>query len=86
DAYDGLEQRIADLQEKEELDAIRPDLDGNEIMQILEIGPGPQVGQAYRHMLELRLENGPMEQDEAVTELKHWWAAQQGDEDSTGQG
>ncbi|MDG4530711.1 CCA tRNA nucleotidyltransferase [Streptomyces sp. AV19] len=77
DAYDGLEQRIADLQEKEELDAIRPDLDGNEIMRILDIGPGPQVGQAYRHMLELRLENGPMEQDEAVAELKRWWAAQQ---------
>ncbi|GAA2926526.1 CCA tRNA nucleotidyltransferase [Streptomyces thioluteus] len=78
DAYDGLEQRIADLQEKEELDSIRPDLDGNEIMQILEIGPGPQVGKAYQYMLELRLENGPMERDEAVAELKRWWAAQQG--------
>ncbi|WP_344028672.1 CCA tRNA nucleotidyltransferase [Streptomyces luteireticuli] len=78
DAYDGLERRIADLQEKEELDAIRPDLDGNEIMQILEIGPGPQVGKAYQHMLELRLENGPMERDEAVAQLKRWWDAQQG--------
>ncbi|KNB49115.1 CCA tRNA nucleotidyltransferase [Streptomyces caatingaensis] len=77
DAYDGLERRIAALQEQEELDAIRPDLDGNEIMQVLEIGPGPQVGRAYRHMLELRLEKGPMERDEAVAELKRWWADQQ---------
>ncbi|MBZ4320084.1 CCA tRNA nucleotidyltransferase [Streptomyces huiliensis] len=75
-AYDGLEQRIADLQQKEELDAIRPDLDGNDIMRILEIAPGPQVGKAYQHMLELRLEHGPMEHDEAVAALKEWWAAQ----------
>ncbi|MBC2873709.1 MULTISPECIES: CCA tRNA nucleotidyltransferase [Streptomyces] len=75
-AYDGLEQRIADLQEKEQLDAIRPDLDGNDIMRILDIAPGPQVGKAYQHMLELRLENGPMEHDEAVAALKEWWAAQ----------
>lgn len=75
-AYDGLERRIADLQEKEQLDAIRPDLDGNDIMRILGIAPGPQVGKAYQHMLELRLENGPMEHDEAVAALKEWWAAQ----------
>lgn len=77
-AYDGLEERIAQLQEQEELDAIRPDLDGNEIMEILGIKPGPAVGQAYKHMLELRLENGPMERDAAVAALKEWWAAQQG--------
>ncbi|MET8894684.1 CCA tRNA nucleotidyltransferase [Streptomyces albogriseolus] len=77
-AYDGLEQRIAQLEEKEELDSIRPDLDGNQIMEILGIKPGPEVGKAYKHLLELRLENGPMEHDEAVNALKEWWAAQQG--------
>ncbi|MGW7514652.1 CCA tRNA nucleotidyltransferase [Streptomyces sp. NPDC054796] len=73
-AYDGLEERIARLQEQEELDAIRPDLDGNDIMRVLGISPGPEVGQAYKHLLELRLENGPMERDEAVAALKEWWA------------
>ncbi|MBZ6473009.1 CCA tRNA nucleotidyltransferase [Streptomyces griseocarneus] len=77
-AYDGLEERIARLQEQEELDAIRPDLDGNEIMEILAIGPGPEIGKAYRHMLELRLEHGPMEREAAVAALKEWWATQQG--------
>ncbi|WP_079132274.1 CCA tRNA nucleotidyltransferase [Streptomyces nanshensis] len=75
-AYDGLEERIARLQEQEELDAIRPDLDGNEIMSILGVKPGPVVGNAYKHLLELRLEHGPMEHDEAVAALKEWWAAQ----------
>ncbi|MET8678342.1 CCA tRNA nucleotidyltransferase [Streptomyces sp. NPDC004647] len=75
-AYDGLEERIARLQEQEELDAIRPDLDGNEIMQTLGVGPGPVIGKAYKHLLELRLENGPMERDEAVAALKEWWSAQ----------
>ncbi|MFF0624836.1 CCA tRNA nucleotidyltransferase [Streptomyces sp. NPDC004296] len=75
-AYDGLEDRIGLLQEQEELDAIRPDLDGNAIMGILGIGPGPQVGTAYKHMLELRLEHGPMEHEAAVAALKEWWAAQ----------
>ncbi|QDQ12551.1 CCA tRNA nucleotidyltransferase [Streptomyces spectabilis] len=75
-AYDGLEERIARLQEQEELDAIRPDLDGNEIMEILGVGPGPVIGQAYKFLLELRLENGPMERDAAAAALKEWWAAQ----------
>ncbi|MEU3254714.1 CCA tRNA nucleotidyltransferase [Streptomyces sp. NPDC006997] len=75
-AYDGLEERIAQLQEQEELDAIRPDLDGNEIMQILGIKPGPAVGSAYKHLLELRLEHGPMGHDDAVAALKEWWAEQ----------
>ncbi|MER5930204.1 CCA tRNA nucleotidyltransferase [Streptomyces sp. NPDC002054] len=75
-AYDGLEDRIAQLQEQEELDAIRPDLDGNEIMDVLGIGPGPVIGKAYAFLLELRLENGPMERDAAVTALKEWWATQ----------
>ncbi|MGC5034452.1 CCA tRNA nucleotidyltransferase [Streptomyces sp. DT190] len=77
-AYDGLEERIARLQEQEELDSIRPDLDGNQIMEILGVGPGPVVGRAYQHMLEMRLENGPMEHDAAVAVLKEWWAEQEG--------
>ncbi|QKW07807.1 CCA tRNA nucleotidyltransferase [Streptomyces sp. NA04227] len=74
--YDGLEERIARLQEQEELDAIRPDLDGNQIMETLGVGPGPAIGKAYKFLLELRLENGPMEQDAAVKALKEWWAEQ----------
>ncbi|MEU4797094.1 CCA tRNA nucleotidyltransferase [Streptomyces sp. NPDC023327] len=75
-AYDGLEERIARLQEQEELDSIRPDLDGNDIMEVLDVGPGPAIGKAYKFLLELRLENGPMERDAAVTALKEWWASQ----------
>ena len=75
-AYDGLEERIARLQEQEELDSIRPDLDGNEIMEVLGVGPGPVIGKAYKFLLELRLENGPMERDAAVAALKEWWAEQ----------
>ncbi|MCP9958202.1 MULTISPECIES: CCA tRNA nucleotidyltransferase [Streptomyces] len=75
-AYDGLEERIAQLQEQEELDAIRPDLDGNQIQEVLGVRPGPAVGQAYRFLLELRLENGPMGHDAAVAALKEWWARQ----------
>ncbi|MFI1852803.1 CCA tRNA nucleotidyltransferase [Streptomyces sp. NPDC020480] len=75
-AYDGLEERIGRLQQQEQLDAIRPDLDGNEIMKILGIGPGPQVGKAYKHLLELRLEHGPMERDAVVVALQEWWAAE----------
>ncbi|MET4922954.1 CCA tRNA nucleotidyltransferase [Streptomyces sp. PSRA5] len=75
-AYDGLEERIAQLQEQEELDSIRPDLDGNQIMETLGVGPGPEIGAAYKFLLELRLENGPMERDDAVSALKEWWAQQ----------
>jgi poly(A) polymerase len=75
-SYDGLEKRISQLKEKEELDAIRPDLNGNEIMQILGIPPGPQIGQAYQHLLELRLEQGPMSKDAAEAALKEWWRSQ----------
>ncbi|WP_394813805.1 CCA tRNA nucleotidyltransferase [Streptomyces litchfieldiae] len=76
-AYDSLEERIERLKDQEELDAIRPDLNGNEIMRILDIGPGPEIGRAYRHLLELRLEHGPLEHENAVAALKEWWAAQQ---------
>ncbi|MDX3385936.1 CCA tRNA nucleotidyltransferase [Streptomyces niveiscabiei] len=76
-AYDGLEERIVELGKQEELDAIRPDLDGNQIMEILGVGPGPAIGKAYKFLLELRLENGPMEHDAAVAALKEWWAGQE---------
>lgn len=76
--YDHLEERIARLREQEELDAIRPDLDGTEIMQILQIGPGPIVGRAYKHLLELRMEHGPLDPDRAREELRRWYAANGG--------
>ncbi len=71
-AYDHLEERIARLAEQEELNAIRPDLDGNDIMAVLGIPPGPLVGRAYRHLLELRMERGPLPRDEAIAELQRW--------------
>lgn len=74
--YDSLEERITALQEQEELDAIRPALDGNEIMELLGLRPGPAVGRAYKHLLELRLEHGPVEHEEAVAALRAWWAEQ----------
>ena len=74
-SYDDLERRIGELAEAEELAAIRPDLDGNEIMQILGIGPGREVGEAYRYLLEVRLDDGPMDREEAESRLRAWWAA-----------
>jgi len=74
--YDDLEARIARLMEEEELASIRPDLDGNQIMAILGIPPGPTVGRAYQHLLELRLDRGPLGAEAAVEELERWWAAQ----------
>ncbi len=79
-AYDDLEQRIAELREREELDAIRPDLDGNQIMDILGIPAGRDVGAAYQHMLALRMEHGPLGEERATAELRTWWAARQGGE------
>ncbi|MCD4523750.1 CCA tRNA nucleotidyltransferase [Nocardioides sp. cx-173] len=73
--YDSLEERIARLSEEEELSALRPDLDGNQIMEILQIPPGREVGQAYHHLLELRMDRGPMTQDEAREALLAWWAS-----------
>jgi len=75
-SYDSLESRIAALREQEELDSIRPDLDGNEIMKILGLRPGPQVGKAYKHLLALRMERGPLSHDEAAAELGRWAAGQ----------
>jgi poly(A) polymerase len=71
-AYDELENRIARLRQQEELDALRPDLDGHQIMTALGIGPGPAVGRAYRHLLELRIELGPLGPDRAGEELLRW--------------
>ena len=73
-AYDDLEIRIAQLSEQEELRAIRPDLDGEQIMALLGVGPGPVVGQAYKHLLALRMEHGPLPYEQAVEAL-HAWAA-----------
>jgi poly(A) polymerase len=73
--YDDLEVRIERLSAEEELAAIRPDLDGNQIMEILGVGPGREVGEAYRHLLELRLDRGPMSQDEATAALREWAAS-----------
>lgn len=72
-AYDDLEKRIAILAEQEELNAIRPDLSGEEIMEILGITPGPEVGEAYRYLLELRLDEGPLSEEEAKSRLLAWW-------------
>nr|WP_184585373.1 CCA tRNA nucleotidyltransferase [Lipingzhangella halophila] len=77
-AYDDIEHRIRRLAEEEELNRIRPDLDGNEIQQVLGIDPGPMVGKAWRYLLELRLENGPMDKEAAAAELRRW-AEEHGD-------
>ena len=74
--YDQLEERIALLMEQEELDKIRPDLSGEEIMQILGIKPSPTVGKAYDFLLELRLEKGPIGKEAAKAELLNWWKGQ----------
>jgi poly(A) polymerase len=76
-SYDDLERRIAELAAKEDLGRVRPDLDGNEIMELLGIPAGPEVGEAWRYMKELRLERGPLSKDEATAELLAWWNARQ---------
>jgi poly(A) polymerase len=74
-AYDELEARIDHLAEQEEIGRIRPDLDGNRIMQILDLPPGREVGEAYKHLLELRMEHGPLGEERAEQELRTWWAS-----------
>jgi poly(A) polymerase len=71
---DDLEQQIVRLRAQEELDALRPDLDGNQVMEQLDLKPGPEVGQAMRFLMELRLEEGPLGEDEARRRLADWWA------------
>ena len=75
-AYDELEYRIDELAAAEELDAMRPDLDGNQIMQILGIKPGREVGRAYQFLLERRMDEGPLGEERATAELLAWWDAQ----------
>ncbi|MBX3314639.1 MAG: CCA tRNA nucleotidyltransferase [Actinobacteria bacterium] len=74
---DELEERIAVLRAQEELDALRPDLDGKQVMDHLGLRPGPEIGRALDHLLELRLEEGPLGEEEAYRRLDAWWAAQQ---------
>jgi poly(A) polymerase len=74
-AYDDIESRIAALREQEELDSIRPELDGNQIQQILGIAPGREVGEAYRFLLDLRLDEGVLGADAAEQRLREWWAS-----------
>jgi len=76
--YDSLEARIGELAAKEDLARVRPDLDGNEIMAILGIPAGPQVGEAWQYLKELRLDRGPLAPDEARAELLAWWNARGG--------
>ena len=75
-AYDDLETRIAALREQESLDAVRPDLDGGQIMALLGLKPGPVVGRAYKFLLEERMEHGPLDPAVAESRLRDWWAAQ----------
>jgi poly(A) polymerase len=77
DTYDSLETRIAKLMEEEELEKIRPDLDGLEIMAILGISPSPIVGRAYQYLLDLRMDRGPLGPDVAKAELLNWWSLNQ---------
>jgi poly(A) polymerase len=72
-SYDRLEERIAELAAQEDLNRVRPDLDGNEIMRLLDIPAGPQVGEAWRFLKELRLDRGPLSNEEATAELLAWW-------------
>lgn len=75
-AYDDLESRIEALAQQEELNAIRPDLDGKQVMEILQLQPGPDVGLAMNFLLELRLDEGTLEHDEVVEKLVNWWKKQ----------
>jgi len=77
-AYDGLEQRIAELSEREELARLRPELDGNEIMRVLGVPPGPVVGRAYNFLLELRITEGELGRERAAHELLRWAAEVEG--------
>ena len=92
--YDSLENRIAEIEEKEDLARVRPDLDGNEIMKLLGLKPGPDVGRAWAYLKELRLDRGPLDRDEAEAELLRWWGEmnsgneterKSGEADSSGQ-
>ena len=74
ETYDGLENRIAELKAAEDLDRVRPDLDGNAIMELLGLPPGREVGEAWQYLKELRLDAGPLSREEAEAALLAWWA------------
>ncbi|MEX2532751.1 MAG: CCA tRNA nucleotidyltransferase [Nitriliruptoraceae bacterium] len=76
---DDLETRVAELNEQEELEALRPALDGNQVMRHLGIKPGPLVGEAWQFLLELRIEQGELETDAALAALDDWWAQRSAD-------
>ena len=78
---DELQARIAELRAQEELDALRPDLSGNQVMELLGIGPGPAVGRALAFLMDLRLDEGPLGEEEAAVRLQSWW-----DEERAGSG
>ncbi|GAA4669910.1 CCA tRNA nucleotidyltransferase [Gordonia humi] len=78
ETYDDLEHRITVLKEAEDLDRVRPDLDGNAIMELLGLPPGPLVGEAWRFLKELRLDAGPMTREDAEAALQQWWARREG--------
>jgi poly(A) polymerase len=73
--YDGLEARIAKLETEEELSKIRPDLDGAQVMQLLDLKPSADVGKALDFLMELRMEHGPLGEERATEELIQWWKA-----------
>jgi poly(A) polymerase len=75
-AYDGLEERIEELRKQEEIDAIRPEVDGTEIMELLGLKPGPLVGKARQFALDLRMEHGLIGRDRVIAELLRWAAAE----------
>jgi poly(A) polymerase len=74
--YDELEARIARLQSQEELAAVRPELDGNQIAEVLGISPGPVLGRAYKYLLSVRMDQGPIGPEAAAQALREWWATQ----------
>jgi poly(A) polymerase len=76
---DALEERIAALREQEAIDAIRPDLDGQQVMSLLGLPPGPEVGRALKFLLEARMEEGPLGEEEATRRLLAWWEDHQGE-------
>ncbi|MEX2486519.1 MAG: CCA tRNA nucleotidyltransferase [Nitriliruptoraceae bacterium] len=78
---DELEARVVALRQQEELDAMRPAVDGNAIMRHLGVPPGPIVGEAWNHLLELRLDRGEMSERDALAALDEWWARRQADRD-----
>nr|WP_017972627.1 CCA tRNA nucleotidyltransferase [Actinopolyspora halophila] len=75
-AYDDLEARIRRIAEEEDLAKVRPDLDGNEIIELLGVSPGPVVGRAWRHLKDVRLDQGPLGREDAVAELYRWARAE----------